>query len=253
MPPVPKPKSPKQKRTKPDGGGPFANRTVLLAIGGAAVVAVILVAASLVLSGGDDNGGATTGPTSGATTLVDGIPQDGTVLGDPAATVTLLTYEDIQCPVCRRYTEAGFPTIVDEYVRAGKVKVDFRGLEFLGDDSTKALKVVLAAAKQDRAWQLIELLYANQGRENSGWVSDGLIRELAGRIDGLDVDTMLADAETPAIQEEIDRVASEAADRRVQGTPWFYVQIGDAEPYEVQPTSLEGPAFQPILDDALRG
>ncbi len=254
MPPVPKPKGPKRKGATSDstGGGGRPSRTILIAIGGALVVAVVLVVASLALRGGDDDtSSSTTTPSSGSTAVVDGIPQSGTVLGNPDATVVLLQYEDIQCPVCKTYTEAGFRTVVEEYVRPGDVKIDFRGLEFLGDDSTKALSHVLAAARQDRAWQLIDLLYANQGDENSGWVTDDLLRELGGQIEGLDVDKMFADAATPEIAAEIEDVANEAAERRVPGTPWFYVQIGDDEPYEVQPTSLDGDAFRPILDDAL--
>lgn len=252
MPPVPKPKGPKRASGSPGSSGwGRSNRTILLAIAGAAVLAVVLVVAAIAFSGGDDEEATTSGPTSGSTAVVDGIPQSGTVLGNPDAQVTLLQYEDIQCPVCKSYTESGFQTVVDEYVRPGDVKVDFRGLEFLGDDSTKALRHVLAAAKQDRAWQLVDLLYANQGAENSGWVTDDLLRELGGQIEGLDVDAMFADAATPEIATEIEQVAQEAADRRVPGTPWFYVQIGDDEPYEVQPRSLDGDEFRQILDDAL--
>ena len=56
-----------------------------------------------------------------ATPVVDlsGIPQDGSVLGSPDATVTLIEWADAQCPACRFYTEEFFPTVVDEYVRPG--------------------------------------------------------------------------------------------------------------------------------------
>lgn len=232
------------------GGSSSSARLIGVAV--AIAVMAALVIGAILLSGGDDDG-ASNGPATGSTALVDGIPQDGTLLGDPEATVVLLQYEDLQCPVCQRYTDAGFRTIVEEYVRPGEVRVDFRGLDFLGDDSTKALRAVLAAANQDRAWQMVELLYANQGAENSGWVTDELLRELAGEIEGLDVEKMFADAGTAEITAQIAAVAEEAVERQVQGTPWFFVKIGDDEPYEVQPTSLEGDAFRPILDDALNG
>jgi protein-disulfide isomerase len=252
MPPVPKPKGPKSKG-EGARGGVASNRNVLIAVVVAVIVAALVVGAVVLSVGGDDSSATSTEPGTGSTAVVDGIPQDGTLLGNPGATVVLLQYEDLQCPVCKRFTETGFPTIVEEYVRPGDVRLDFRGLDFLGDDSTKALSYVLAAARQDRAWQLIELLYASQGAENSGWVTDDLLRELGGEVEGLDVDQMFADASTPEIAAEIAEVQAEAAERQVPGTPWFYVQIGDDEPYEVQPTSLEGEAFRPILDDALNG
>jgi protein-disulfide isomerase len=252
MPPAPKAKKPTRKGPAPKSGAGGSNSARLIGVGVAIAVLAALVVGAILLSGGDDEA-APNGPATGTTALIDGIPQDGTLLGNPDAEVVLLQYEDIQCPVCKRYTDAGFRTIVEEYVRPGDVRVDFRGLDFLGDDSTKALRVALAAARQDRAWQMVELLYANQGDENSGWVTDDLLRELAAQIEGLDADKMFADADSPEITTEIEEVAEEAVARQVQGTPWFFVKIGDAEPYEVQPTSLEGEAFRPILDDALSG
>ncbi len=239
MPPVP------SQRSKADG----RNRGLIAAVAAAVVVVVALVLVSVLLRDGGDT---SRGGGAGVTALVDGIPQDGTVLGDPAATVTFLQYEDLQCPFCKEYTEQAFPAIVDEYVRTGKVKVDFRGLEFIGEDSTEALRAVLAAAEQNKAWQLIELLYDHQGAENSGWVTDDLLSELARSIDGLDVEQLQADAASAETTVEIEALAAEARGREVGGTPWFFVAIGGAEPYPVQPQPLTDPAaFRPIFDDAL--
>jgi protein-disulfide isomerase len=244
MPPVPRPGSKKGERR--------ADRTLLVIAAAAVGVVVVLVAGSLLLRGGDDKG--SSGTVQGDTTVVDGIAQSGTVLGDPKATVTMLQYEDLQCPACLTYMQTAFPTVVEEYVRTGKVKIDFRGMEFLGDDSNQALRAVLAAAKQNHAWEMIELLYANQGEENSGWVTDVLIDELAASIDGLDVDQMHADAESDAVAQEIEDISQEATDRGVGGTPAFMVQVGAEEPYIVNPNPYTEPAaFRAILDDALAG
>ena len=175
------------------------------------------------------------------------------MLGDPAATVTFLQYEDLQCPFCKQYTDEAFPSIVEEYVRTGKVKIDFRGLDFLGDDSTTALRAVLAAAKQNKAWQLIELLYDHQGAENSGWVTDDLVSKLAGSVAGLDVEQMQADAASAETTAEIEALADEARKREVGGTPWFFVAAGDARPYPVPQPRTDPAAFRPIFDDALAG
>ena len=61
-------------------------------------------------------------------------PRTGMVLGNPEAKVRMLQFEDIQCPVCKVYNDDALPAIVDEYVRPVKVKLDFRGLAFLGPD-----------------------------------------------------------------------------------------------------------------------
>jgi protein-disulfide isomerase len=78
------------------------------------------------------------------------------MLGKPDATTTLIVYEDIQCPFCREFTEGALPSIVDEYVRTGRVNVEWRGLGFIGPDSEKALRIALAAGKQNKQLQQIQ-------------------------------------------------------------------------------------------------
>lgn len=238
-------------RTPP--GEPGSRRNLLIAGIGAAAVVVALVAGSLFLGGSDSDGSETTPTTPGeVSTLLDGIPQERAILGSPDARVTLIQFEDLQCPVCKRYQEEGFPGIVEEYVRPGKVKVRFAGLAFIGPDSEKALLNVIAAGAQGQLWQLTEALYANQGAENSGWVTDELLETLSTDL-GLDYEKLRTDADGPAAQQQANSMETEAEQREVPGTPWFYVQVGDAEPYEVRPNSLSIDEFRSILDDALAG
>ncbi len=253
MPPTPKTsKTTKSGATrKPTTGAGASRRTLWIALGGAAVVAVALIAGSLLLRGGDDNGSSTT-PATGNTSTVDGIPQQDTLLGKPGATVTLIQWEDFQCPGCLAYQQGAFPGIVEDYVRPGKVKIRFRGLTFIGDDSEKALRAALAAGEQGKFWQMQDLLYQNQGEENSGWVTDDLIRELATQI-GLDVDKLEADMGSAAITAQIAAMSKEGNKVGVRGTPTFFISIDGGAPYEVQPDAFTPEAFAPIFDDALQG
>jgi protein-disulfide isomerase len=228
------------------------NRNMVIAAGAAALVIVALVAASLLLRGGDeaDSATPTTTTPSSPSTLLDGIPQERAVLGAEDATVTLIQFEDLQCPICKRYQEEGFPGIVEEYVRPGKVKIRFVGLAFIGPDSEKALLYTLAAGEQGKLWQFADGLYANQGEENSGWVTDELLQELAGDFD-LDWEKLKTDADGAVTLQQANSMATEAEQRGVPGTPWFYVQVGDGQPYEVRPGSFAIEEFRQILDDAL--
>ena len=219
---------------------------VVLAFAVAVAAAVALVAVALFLR---DDGG----PASVPTPVVDlaGIPQRGTVLGAPEAKVTLIEYADLQCPACRSYALNVFPAIVDANVRNGLVKTEFRGFPFIGSDSLKAQRFVLAAGLQNKLWQLQEALYRNQGRENEGWVTDDLLRELAGQIPGLDVEKLFADAEGDEVTSAAEASFNEAQAAGVPGTPTFFVKIGDAEPYVLQ-SPVDAASLQAALDDALR-
>jgi protein-disulfide isomerase len=243
MPPTPKKSSPAVPKT----GSP-RNRNLIIALAAATAILVALVVGALVLSGGDSSG-----PTdASASSFLDGIPQEGVVLGEEAAEVTLIQFEDPQCPVCKQFQDEGFADIVSEYVKPGKITIRYAGLAFLGDDSQKALLHVLAAGRQNKAFQFSEELYARQGGENTGWVTDDLLADIAADL-GLDHDQLMKDAGGTEVSQEAAAMAAEATTLGVQGTPWFFVQIGDAAPYEVQPTSFGIESFRPILDDALEG
>ena len=56
---------------------------------------------------------------------------------------------------------------------------------------------------------------------------------------GLDCAKLRADADGAAVRQQASSMTAEAQQREVPGTPWFYVQVGDGEPYEVRPGSLE--------------
>jgi protein-disulfide isomerase len=79
--------------------------------------------------------------------LLKGIPQHGTTLGAPNAPVTLVEYADLQCPYCAQWALGTFPSLVQDYVRTGKLRIEFRGLEFIGADSDAALRATLAAGR----------------------------------------------------------------------------------------------------------
>jgi protein-disulfide isomerase len=231
---------------RPGRDAPPSRRAVVLAFSGAIAAALALVVVALLLRGEDS------APPPSSTPAVDlqGIPQEGVVLGAPDATVTLIEYADPQCPGCRFYTEEMFPAIVNEYVRPGSVKIEFRGFPFIGEDSAKALRFILAAGQQDRLWQLQEALYRNQGGENDGWVTDDLIRTVATEIAGLDVDRLFADAQSDEIVGAAEEAAPQAEAAGIAGTPTFLIKVGDAEPDAVQ-DGLDLARLRAALDDAL--
>lgn len=224
-----------------------SRRSVVVAFGVAIAAAVALIAVAVI----SRNDSSTVPPTANPVVALAGIPQQGVVLGDPDAKVTLIEYADPQCPACRLYTEEFFPTLVDDYVRPGEVKTEFRGFPFIGDDSVKAYGFLLAAAEQDRLWNLAEALYRNQGRENSGWVTDDLVRRLAGEIPGLDVDKLFADAGSEAITQRAVDAEATATAAGIKGTPTFLIATGAEQPHLVQFGSVD--QMRAALDDAIAG
>jgi protein-disulfide isomerase len=217
---------------------------IAFAVAIAAAVALMVVALAFRK---DPNTTPATTPTAHFT----GVPQSERVLGDPAAKVKLIEFADPQCPGCRYYTLNIYPELVRQYMRTGKVQMEFHGFPFIGPDSVKALRFFLAASLQNKLWQLQEAFYRNQGGENSGWVTDDLTRKLAGEIPGLDVEKLFADAQSTRVTSMIKGDLQQVQARGLNQTPSFLVKIGGSSPYLLS-VPLDVQAFRSALNDALK-
>jgi protein-disulfide isomerase len=185
--------------------------------------------------------------------LLAGIPQSGFALGDPKAPVTLVEWADLQCPYCRQWSAEAFPKLVRDYVRPGKLLILFRGLAFLGPDSTRALQFAVAAGVQDRLWQVVDLLYRNQGVENSGWATDSLLHEVAASVDGLDTQQVFAQWTSAGVLDVISQAAQAGTRAKVTGTPTFDLgKTGAAQFRRLNLSSLDAAAFEPAIEQLLR-
>lgn len=140
-------------------------RMIRIAIG-TAIAAVAVVAALLLLNRTEDapeidysgiafapppavNAGEAGAPA--ASPAASGETVTGAVLGDPHAPVTMAVYADFQCPFCADFALDIQPRIVEDFVRPGKVKLEFVEFPVLGgadltDDGNDLLKRQLDAA-----------------------------------------------------------------------------------------------------------
>ncbi len=204
-------------------------RRRLMQLGVVLAAAVVIVAALIVISTGgtDDEPGRQAGETVAGQTEVAarfaGLPQDGIALGRRDAPVTLVEFADMQCPFCADFARDGLPTLVDNEVRAGTLRIEFRSMAFLGEDSQTLARAVAGAAAQDKAWQAVDLLFVNQGRENSGFATPEFLRETLGAIEGLDVEKALADGEGTVGTGAIDDAQQLAESGGVDSTPAFLI------------------------------
>ncbi len=235
----------------------------VLGVAVAILVAVaVAVGIAVALGGGSGSGasglpaiGTLQGGSAGAAEvqrLFDGIPQHGSFLGSAGAPATMVEYVDLQCPYCREFETVVLPKLLSRYVRAGKLRIDLRILAFIGPDSVAGRSAALAAAEQGRLFNFAELLYFNQGIENTGWLDRATIGSTTASIPGVSVRKALADAGSRLVASQATAIDSEALAAGVNSTPTVLVGKGGAPPVAVSLTSpTDLAAVEAAIDAAL--
>ena len=155
--------------------------------------------------------------------LFAGIPQHGNVLGSASAPVTMAEYIDLQCPYCDQFELQVLPDLLTRYVRSGKVKIEARPLAFIGPDSKRGRAAAIAAGRQNKMFNYMELLYANQKTENTGWLNDTIVGRAAAIIPNLSVAQLLDDRNSSATNDAAARFDALAKADKVKGTPTILV------------------------------
>ena len=208
-----------------------------LAIGGGAValIAVVIVLIVVLAGGGGGSAGlpkdavavgslnnALPGSADVAAQL-NGIPETGTTLGYAFAPVTMVEYIDLQCPVCQEFETQVFPDLLQKYVRTKKLKVVVKPWAFIGPDSFKARLAMFAAAQQNKGFDFAQVLYVNQGTENTGWLTDNMLYQIAASVPGMKIQPFWTARSSAAAKTAASQVDADATANKVNATPTLFV------------------------------
>lgn len=208
------------KQEQADASRATRNRRLQI-LGGVAgaVIAVIVIIALAAGGGSSKKPPASVAGVAKTKEFVSGLQQKGNALGDPKAPVTLVEYMDLQCPICKEYSQQVIPPIVDKYVRTGKVRLEGQVVAILGPDSEKAQAFAATTPAQNGLWSYTHLFYENQGEENSGYVTDAFLNKIAAATPGLNASKADAAVGGTAATKFVN--AANAA--QIQSTPTFKI------------------------------
>jgi protein-disulfide isomerase len=199
----------------------------LAAFGAVAVIVALIVISQ---SGGSDD--TTTTPTTVAgvkgvaevNTELQGLSQSGQTLGDSNAPVTVTEFGDPQCPVCKAFSQQVAPELISSEVKTGNVKYVYQPYLIIGPDSKPAMKAVLAAGEQNRFWNYLQLFYVNQGEENSGYVTDDFLTNIAKAAGVSDIDAWNESRNSSKWDAVIAKGTTDAEGFGFNGTPSLAAQ-----------------------------
>lgn len=163
----------------------------------------------------------------------DTVAAEGRFLGDPDAPVDFVIYSDFQCPFCKLFEERDFPLMVENFVKSGDVRVEWRPLPIIANaarvsmnspenESVQAAEAAMCAADQNQFWPYSAALYHAQGTENSGIYNDDMLISTAGDV-GMDTDSFEACLTSDEKHEEVLKSHQEAFSSGIMATPTFLI------------------------------
>ena len=172
--------------------------------------------------------------------LFAGVPQNGTVLGDPKAPLTIIEFGDLRCGFCKAFSETELPALIRGPVRAGTVRLEYRNLPVTGTDSITAARASLAASEQGRYWQYIETFYAEFDEAGGGSTTDEFLREVAEKAGVRDLDRWEQDRLDPRWDQEINRNEQLASELGPIETPTFALEDSKGKLTVIEDGTSEG-------------
>jgi protein-disulfide isomerase len=216
-------------------------------LGGTVVAAIAVVVIAVAISSGGGKTGLKTGgaqkqTVASVSSLLTGIPQSGTTLGNPSAPVTMTYFGDLECPICQDFTlNGGFPQLVQNDVRTGKVKVVYKGFETATRDPTvfqTQQVAAMAAGAQGKFWDYAELFYHEQGQEDSGYVTETYLDTLARQVPGLNFTAWQSARGNTSYASQVGAEEQSGNSQGITGTPTliFTGPKGKAQPSSAVPS-----------------
>jgi protein-disulfide isomerase len=209
-------------------------RRRLFQLGAVVAAAAVIVVAAIVISsaGSSSPSAATTGAKASRNSAavaeeLAGLPQSGAALGRPSAPVTMQYYGDLECPVCRDFTLGTLPAVIANQVRPGTLRLEYRSLQTATRDQSTFVtqqSAALAAGRQHRLWQFVELFYREQGEEGTGYVTPGYLQGLARQVAGLDVAKWSSERADPALANQVAADARAARAIGASATPTLVIK-----------------------------
>ncbi len=205
-------------------------------IGSAIIIAGVLIAGAVLLKGNiapvqNNNGVKAPAP----------ITKEDRVLGNPKAKVSVILYEDFQCPFCGAVsglvTDSGaiqylkqkvspdwtpFMPEIMKYVKNGEVLFVYRDFPFLGPESLQSAEAARCAGDEGKFWEYHDYLYAHQDGENEGAFSDNNLKSFAKilELDSASFDSCL---DGNKYEQAVLDSRDEASSAGVTGTPKGFI------------------------------
>ncbi|MEV3961934.1 thioredoxin domain-containing protein [Nocardia sp. NPDC050193] len=169
---------------------------------------------------------------------------DPMAIGAVDAPVVLTQWTDLRCPYCALFARKTLPTLIQEYVDTGKVRIEFHDVAFFGEHSEDAAVAARAAAAQGKFMEFITAVYAAAPERGHPDLPRETLITFAEKAGVPDMARFTADLDDPAIRDAAQASTREAQQIGVNSVPFFVA--GDTALAGSQPIET----FRELIDTA---
>ncbi len=202
------------------------NKSTKQTITGVAILVVVAAAMTFLAIGGSK------GPVQTGAVLLSNISATDNAKGNPEAKVTLVEYSDFQCPAC-----ASYHPIVEQLMTEIGTQINFVYRHFplpQHDQAEAAAYAAEAAGKQDKFWEMYNLLFQKQTQWADKPGAEKTFESYAVTL-GLDIAQYQKDFSSSEVKDKVESDRTDGLKNGLNSTPSFFLngqQIANPRGYD---------------------
>jgi len=174
-------------------------------------------------------------------------------IGNPDAPITIIEFSDFQCPFCARFHIQTLPTIMEEYIEKGDVKLVFRDfpLQSIQPNAVPASVSAECSNEQGKFKEMHDILFEKQNEWSNLETAYAieLFNQYSEQIN-LEQEQFTSCLSTGKYVKEIQNDLNDGRAYEITGTPGFFIgnqEIGFVELKGAQPFE----SFKKVIDSQL--
>lgn len=208
-------------------------------LGAGLLLAFVAILVVIFVANDDEDSTAVAGGPETVATVLPGpvipsyIPLNGMTMGMETAPVTVVWYGDYQCPDCVRFARQSVPTLIDDYVDEGKIRLQINPYPLVGADadgtidqnggSFLAAEAAMCANDQGQFWTYHDLLYANYVSGSTASFTIERLKEIGKQAPGLNPDQFNVCIDSRNHSQAVLDMVTVARQANITETPVFTV------------------------------
>ncbi|MFL5582675.1 MAG: DsbA family protein [Gemmatimonadaceae bacterium] len=148
----------------------------------------------------------------------------GRIQGDSAAPVWVVVISDFQCPYCKQWHDAVYPSLKRDYVDTRRVRLAYINYPVRGHQNAwPAAQAAMCASAQGRFWQMHDAIFATQARWSPQPSAQPLFDSLAASVAVRDLAAWRKCVKDEALRPLIQADQERSVRAGIRATPTFII------------------------------